>query len=190
MGRGIRNLKCFVHYVNHTFYVFLAWKAICEELWNRGMLTEKEFEKTNKNIMWHDQSKMDKGEWEPYAERFCGEKVDDEVKARFKEAVREHKSKNLHHFESLKDYKGDDWRCYIVELVCDYIAMGWEFNNYILDYYASVKEKIELPSEYKAYLERILSMLREPQLFEIVEKPLPLLTGDRMIQLITKDIIL
>ena len=187
MSKETRDLKYFEHYAKHTRFVTLAWKAICEELWNRGMLTEKEFEETNKHIIWHDQSKMDKSEWDFYAERLFGDKVDVEVKDRFKEAIREHKAKNLHHFESLKDYKGDDWRCYVVELVCDYIAMGWEFDNYILEYYDSVKEEIELPSKYKAYLEQILNILREPQLFEVVESPL---TEEREINLEGKEIIL
>ena len=187
MDKGTRDLKYFNHYAKHTRYVTLAWKTICEELWNRGMLTEKEFEETSKHIIWHDQSKMDKSEWNAYADRFYGDKDDEEVKSRFKAAVLEHKAKNLHHFESLKNYKGDDWRCYIIELVCDYIAMGWEFDNYILEYYDSVRGKIELPSEYKAYLESVLNMLREPQLFEIVERPL---TNDRIVQLEGKEILL
>lgn len=187
MSNRTRDLKYFDHYHKHTYYVVLAWKAICIELWNRNMLTESEFEKTTKLIAWHDQSKMDKSEWEPYAEKFFGNSSKEEVKDAFKAAKREHKAKNLHHYESLKDYEGDDWKCYVVELVCDYIAMGWEFDNYILEYYDSVKESIELPSEYKDFLVSILDMLKEPELFEIVEKPL---TPQKAAELDFLDIIL
>ena len=182
-----KDLNYFEHYAKHTYYVVLAWKVICEELWKRNMLTAEEFEKTSKHIAWHDQSKMDKDEWDPYKERFYGDKNDPEVRESFKEAVKKHKAKSLHHYESLKEYKGPDWRCYIVELVCDYIAMGWEFGNYILEYYDSKREEIDLPSEYKVYLESIINMLREPEFFEIVERPL---TKERMSALYWKDIIL
>jgi len=172
MNKGTRDLKYFMHYIKHTHYVTLAWKAICTELWDRGMLNEEEFKKITNLIIWHDQSKMDKDEWEAYAEKFYGDKKTSEVKAAFEIAKNSHKSKNLHHFESLKDYEGNDWKCYIVELVCDYIAMGWEFDNYILEYYESEKENIELPKEYKEYLESILNILREKELFETIESHL------------------
>ena len=185
MDKATRDLKYFMHYVKHTYFVVLAWKAISEELWQRNMLTEQEFKKTNNLIIWHDQSKMNKNEWDAYAKRFYGNQKDDETIIAFKEAVKEHKAKNLHHYESLKDYKGDDWKCYIIELVCDYIAMGWEFENYILEYYDSIKEKIELPNDYKAYLECILNILREPKMIEVVEKPL---TEDKQAKLYFKEI--
>ena len=181
------DLKYFNHYAKHTYYVTLAWKIICEELWNHGMLTEKEFEKVTNNIIWHDQSKMDNDEWHAYAEKFYGTHSGETVKSAFKEAVKSHKSKNLHHYETLKEYKGDDWRCYIVELVCDYIAMGWEFDNYIFEYYNSVKDEFELPSEYQAYLDAILDILKDPKLYDLIEKPL---TDELKSKLYFKDIIL
>ena len=107
MDKATRDLKYFMHYVKHTYFVVLAWKAISEELWQRNMLTEQEFKKTNNLIIWHDQSKMNKNEWDAYAKRFYGNQKDDETIIAFKEAVKEHKAKNLHHYESLKDYKGD-----------------------------------------------------------------------------------
>ena len=182
-----KDLEYFIHYIKHTHYVVLAWKAMCEVLWNRDMLTEEEFEKTTKLITWHDQSKMNISEWGPYRDKFYGDKNNADVKKDFKVAKEEHKTKNLHHFESLKNYKGKDWKCYVVELVCDYIAMGWEFNNYVLEYYAIEREKIDLPKEYKTYLESILDILREPEFYEIVERPL---TKEKIAELDFKDITL
>ena len=167
-----KDLNYFGHYITHTYYVVLAWKAIRGELWCHDKLTKEEFDQINRMIAWHDQTKMDASEWMPYAEWFYGNHDDENAKIEFKEAVQKHKEKNLHHFESLRNYKGPDWKCYIIELVCDYIAMGWEFDNYILEYYASKKEEIRLPDDYKNYLESILEILRNTELLEIVERPL------------------
>ncbi len=56
-------------------------------------------------------------------------------------------------------------------MVCDYIAMGWEFGIYIFEYYDENREKIQLPQEYKMYLEQVLNLLKEP-LMSIIEGPL------------------
>jgi hypothetical protein len=165
----------------------VAWKYIREELWDRDLLDEEEFEKTNRLITWHDTSKVSKEEWGAYSERLYGDnKSNPNIKANFKEAVKKHKERNLHHYESLRDYKGNDWKCYVVELVCDYIAMGWELDNYILEYYDKVKDEINLPPEYKSYLETILSMLREDSL-SAVEKPI---TNEFVSEMLYKDTIL
>lgn len=182
MSISLVDMEYFNHYIKHTYYVTIAWKAIREELWNHELLTADEFKKINNLIIWHDQSKMSQDEWKFYAERFYGENQnDDSVKNEFKTAVKKHKQKNLHHYESLKDYLGDDWKCYIVELVCDYIAMGWEFNNFILEYYDSVREKINLPNEYKEYLEDILKILKEVPKLHIVEEPLSFDKASRLV---------
>ena len=160
------------HYLNHILYVMLAWKAIRVGLWDRQVMTLEEFDKTTKLICVHDESKMTKEEWTPYAEKFFGDNKDDpEVKAKFKAAVKVHKERNKHHYESLKEYKGDDWKCYILELVCDYIAMGWEFDSYVIEYYDLVKDKIDLPEEYKNYLDSIINILGDPQ-FHTIEEPM------------------
>lgn len=176
-----------LHIQKHTLYVVVAWKYIREELWDRDLLDEGEFEKTNLLITWHDTSKVTKEEWGAYSERLYGDnKSDPTIKANFKEAVKKHKERNLHHYESLRDYKGNDWKCYVVELVCDYIAMGWELDNYILEYYDKVKDEINLPPEYKSYLETILSMLREDSL-SAVEKPI---TKEFISEILYKDTVL
>ena len=180
-------LENLIHYHNHTKYVVVAWKYIREELWDRGMLDENEFAKTNNLIVWHDNSKINLDEFIPYSYGLYGDdKSNPVVKSKFKEAVKIHKSRNLHHYESLRNYCGDDWKCYVVELVCDYIAMGWEFNNYVLEYYQTVRDKIDLPREYKEYLESIMGILNEPSL-HAVEEPI---TDEFVKSMMFKDTIL
>ena len=173
MSESLAQLQYLKHYFMHTYYVVLAWKVLRKVLWEQSMITEKEFEIINNRIAHHDESKIEKEEFFPYAERFYGERKEDEtVKRAFKTAVTRHKANNLHHYESLRFYFGKDWKCYIIELVCDYIAMGWESNNYILEYYEKAKNKIDLPEEYKENLEIILDIIRSTPELQIFERPL------------------
>lgn len=163
----------FEHYMKHTYYVILAWKEIQSTLIEEGLVSKDEFQKINQLILWHDHSKISGEEWLPYARRFYSNQGNEEsVRQEFKKAVTHHKRENIHHFESLKDYSGTDWRCYIVEMVCDYIAMGWEFGKYIFEYYEENKSQIELPSRYQEYLEWILKVLRESSIYSYLEEPM------------------
>ena len=161
------------HIENHTLYVLMAFVLIRENLVEERYITENQSYQIEKLVSQHDNSKYSKEEWLPYARRFCGPESSNpspEVKSDFKQAVKIHKSRNLHHWESLKDYKGNNWKNYIVELVCDYIAMGWEFDNYICEYYDKVKEEIDLPKKYKDYLDSIINNI--PSLCPYAEEPL------------------
>ena len=184
MQKDYNELKYFMHYFEHTYFVVLAWKEIQDILIENNLITENEFNKINQLIIWHDNSKISKDEWIPYARKFnpIGNQEINKVKSEFKEAVIHHKCNNFHHFESLKDYVGPDWKCYIIEMICDYIAMGWEFNNYIFDYYDNNKEKIELPNLYREYLEEVLKILRIPSM-HFIEEPM---TSKRMTYLYFK----
>ena len=51
--------------------------------------------------------------------------------------------------------------------------MGWEFKNYLFEYYQNNKYKINLPTEYKEYLELLLSIIHK-KCYEDVESPMDL----------------
>jgi len=152
----------FEHYMKHTYYVVLAWKEIQDTLINQMLIDEDEFQRINHQIVWHDSSKVSKEEWLPYARKFYSNQGNDElVKEEFRKAVLCHKKHNLHHFETLRNYSGSDYKCYIIEMVCDYIAMGWEFGKDIFTYYEENQSKIDLPSLYQEYLNQVLNALRQ-----------------------------
>ena len=175
------------HVLEHKKRVLISWIYICDTLCELDFIDKSDVDDISKLIMKHDESKFRLDEFVAYARRFNGPRQKNEkVRINFKEAVKLHKERNLHHYEALKAYKGDDWKCYVVELVCDYIAMGWELDNYILEYYDKVKDEINLPPEYKSYLETILSILREDSL-SAVEKPI---TNEFISEMLYKDTIL
>jgi len=173
VSRNCNEKQYFMHYFKHTYLVVLAWKGIQDILIKNNLINEYEFNRINELIIWHDNSKISESEWLPYARKFnpvgCQDK--DKVEIEFKQAVRHHKCNNFHHFESLKNYTGSDWKCYIIEMICDYIAMGWEFDSYIFDYYDSNKEKIDLPTLYQEYLDEVLNLLKDPSM-HFIEEPL------------------
>lgn len=167
-------VKYMEHYFTHTYFCVLAWKAIRNELLEAKVITESEFSLINHLVAWHDDSKISEEEFGPYAVGLYSESKDDpEIHSQLIEAIKHHKENNIHHHETLANYKGDDWKCYVVELICDYIAMGWEFKNYLFEYYQANKDKINLPPEYKEYLELVMSIIRE-KCYENVESPMSL----------------
>ena len=159
------------HVLRHKELVYAAWLYLCDTLCELGFINESDMNDIYDLIIAHDDSKLQRKEFFPYTERFNGPRPKNPyVKSRFKEAVQLHKDSNLHHYESLKSYKGADWRNYAVELICDYIAMGWEFDNYVCEYFERVKDELknELPEEYYNYIESIIKII--PEKFELAEK--------------------
>lgn len=169
-NKQMAELKQNEHYFRHIYYVVLAWKLICEYMISHDLITEEEFRKINHLIAWHDNSKISEEERCGYQKLYLKNKSEEE-KREVLSAIYHHKKNNLHHYESLKDYHGDDWKCYVIELICDYIAMGWELENSLFEYYEEFKEKIDLPKEYKEYLENVLNILKE-SCYDEIQHPL------------------
>ena len=150
------------HILEHKKLVYIAWIYIVDTLCKYNFINESDINKIHVNILNHDNSKLLYDEFIPYAKRFNGHKKNNHiVKTKFKDAVKLHKERNLHHFEALKKYCGKDWKYYAIELICDYIAMGWEFNDFICEYFNKVKDNLknELPKEYYKYIEDIISVI-------------------------------
>ena len=159
MAQAFDVIAYFDYYRRHTYNVVLAWKDIQDLIIENKIINKEEFDKINRLIIWHDNSKIAAEEFAAYGAKFypIGSINKEESKAVFKVAWEHHKAKNIHHHQTLKDYKGDDWICYLIELICDWIAFGWETGDLIHEYYDKNKEQIDLPIEYKNKLESILA---------------------------------
>ncbi len=161
------------HVLEHKKMVYIAWIYIVDILYERGFINENDIDEINELVLIHDNSKFQLDEFIPYAKRFNSpRKNNQQVKANFKNAVKLHKERNLHHFESLKQYKGKNWKHYAIELICDYIAMGWEFDSYVNDYFEKVKDELKnnLPENYYNYIESIIKII--PEELYLSNKPL------------------
>lgn len=161
------------HILRHKEMVYIAWLYIADTLYNLGFINENDMVDINALIINHDNSKLESDEFIPYAKRFNGPRPKNpNVKSNFKAAVKLHKERNLHHYEALKLYESENWKQYAIELVCDYIAMGWEFSDYIYEYFQKVKDELKnsLPKEYYNYIESIINAI--PENFALAEEPL------------------
>lgn len=161
------------HVLKHKELVYTAWIYIADTLLSLGFINESDMADINNLMINHDDSKLQRDEFIPYARRFNGPRHNRPViKSSFKAAVKLHKERNLHHYETLKSYKGKNWKHYVIELICDYIAMGWEFDDYICEYFQKVKDELKnaLPEEYYNYIERIISIVSEK--LTLIQKPI------------------
>jgi|GEM_PF-6594001 len=153
------------YYFNHTYNVVLAWKDIQIPLIKNQLIDESEFNKINNLIIWHDNSKISKEEFEGYGLKFFPLEEFRNNEESFKQAWKHHKEHNLHHHQSLKDYNGPDRKCYLIEMICDWIAMGWETGNLAQDYYESNKNNINLLEEDKKLIEKVFLLIKENNCF-------------------------
>ncbi len=161
------------HVFEHKKMVYIAWIYIADTLCSLGFINESDIDEITTLIMNHDDSKLERDEFVPYAKKFNGPRPNNpNIKFHFKRAVKIHKERNLHHYENLSSYKNKDWKHYSVELICDYIAMGWEFGDYIYEYFQRAKDKLknDLPKEYYNYIESIINII--PEKLSLAEEPL------------------
>lgn len=57
-----------------------------------------------------------------------------------------HKRVNAHHWENWTQKKDHQYAdIFLVEMICDWVAMGFEFGGTAKDYYEKNKDKINIP---------------------------------------------
>ena len=111
-------------------------ELLCEEL-------ELEITAMQYQIDNHDNSKWSAEEFEPYARKFFpeGKRIISDYD--FNKAWMHHTQYNCHHPEHWLFYDYDTKKItiydmpdkYIAEMICDWIAMGYKFNNKAYEYY-------------------------------------------------------
>jgi len=145
----------------HTSNVWKAWTD------NQHLFISVDsdiIKKTSKNILVHDLSKYSKEEFEPYRKNFfpINEKEKENNKLDFDKAVQHHYAYNQHHWNYWVRADGiavEMNMIYIIEMICDWIAMGYKFNNTAKEYYEKNKEKINLNIISRKQVEYFLSMI-------------------------------
>ena len=134
----------------HIYNVERAWRTI-----KRTCVTylaykcnASDFIFINDLISKHDLSKYSKEEFEPYRKNFypINEQEKQNNKESFEKAWEHHYMMNPHHW----DYWAADGRenempfTYVVEMICDWQAMGYKFGNTPKEYYEKNKNNIIL----------------------------------------------
>lgn len=128
-------------------------------------------DKLFRRVLHHDKSKYSDEEFEAYRKYFypINDVEKRESKDDFDLAWKHHYLNNDHHWEHyvINDDIGEDSDDNynpipidaLLELVCDWMAMGIKFNNTAIEYYNKNKETIYFNKETRELLERILKLI-------------------------------
>lgn len=126
-----------------------------------------------KNIINHDKSKLDPIEFEPYAKHFypvAGESITDQDNRKYELAWLHHMNHNPHHpgywvmhdVENNKAvitiYDMDD--IYIIEMLCDWLAMGHYYGTSIQSYWESDGNKLPFGDKTKQKIQSFMNYLK------------------------------
>ncbi|OHT01479.1 hypothetical protein TRFO_31708 [Tritrichomonas foetus] len=148
---------------NHIANVQASWKILQSQFPQDCFVSDAELKQRITNrVQNHDASKFFDDEFNGYRKFFYpsykGEKNYDD----FQLAWKTHYSRNDHHWEHWLDENGnprDRGNARIetlVEMVCDWMAMGMQFGNTAGDYYLKNKNTIKLLQEDRAFVEHLL----------------------------------
>lgn len=124
-------------------------------------------------IKTHDASKLSAEEFIPYADWFYGdygknwdsfdtvhEEEHNRIKLAFDNAWKHHLENNMHHWQSWGSkefYNPYEAEIHCVCMLCDWIAMSYEFGDTASDYYSKNKHKIILPEWADSFIISVLN---------------------------------
>ena len=149
--------KCYIE--EHRTNVMKAFIEMtdCEEL-NYIFMDEYIYWSLMSRIENHDMSKYSKEEFDAYRKNFFPINQKENNKEAFEKAWEHHWKTNDHHWQNRQDNKGLGLNSYIavLENVCDWLAMGYKFNDRPYQYYEKHKNEIKLNEEDRAFLEHII----------------------------------
>ena len=160
--------KEYIKYVNeHINNVQKAWnevkmKCITYMVYVMGP-NHINFEYIDFNIKNHDISKFSKEEFEPYRKNFypVDDKEKEENKEAFDKAWIHHYMNNPHHWDYFASVGREDEMTFkdVVEMICDWQAMGYKFGNTAKEWYEKNKSKIKLGKQQKIWVDEMLNLL-------------------------------
>lgn len=141
----INKTREYLDYIEtHVLNVQRAWEELKEKcrdmrfIWDDFVYWSIEAE-----ILSHDLSKMSEFELVQYRRVFFPTKTEQGVYD-LGDAWEHHKDNNPHHWENWTK-RENEWEINCVHMVCDWIAMGYEFKDNAQQYYEKNKKRIKLP---------------------------------------------
>lgn len=151
-----------IEHINNVKKAFSIYgELLCEEL-------ELNLRYMQNQINEHDESKWSTEEFEPYARKFFPEGKEITTDYDFNKAWMHHIQYNCHHPEHWLFYDYDTKKvtiydmpdAYIVEMICDWIAMGYKFNNKAYEYYEKESHNKPLSNNTKFKVEYLLNKIK------------------------------
>lgn len=110
----------------------------------------------------HDNSCYEKEEFDYYRKHYFPIDANEWSKnePNFEKAWEHHKKNNDHHWEYRQNWKDEDFNIH-TELAClenilDWMAISYEHNDRISEYYEVYKNRVKLPKKQKDFIEKII----------------------------------
>lgn len=111
----------------------------------------------------HDKSKYGKEEFDAYRKWFypVSEEEKQSAKEEFDLAWKHHYKRNMHHWDWWHESNLPQVMPFnfVVEMICDWMAMGYQFNNTAKSWYYENKNEIHLGERQTKWVEDILEMI-------------------------------
>lgn len=161
--------KAYLAYIeNHVSNVYKVYQQIKGDLKSIITLTDDEWKTLERNILEHDASKYSDEEFEPYRAHFYPVDEDEKnsSKEAFEEAWKHHYSVNPHHWNYwMTNAEGNPGnvlemdKIYLIEMICDWMAMALVKGGTAKSYYEENRWKISLHNNTREDLEYLLDCL-------------------------------
>lgn len=114
-------------------------------------------------IRFHDSSKFEKDEFDAYRKQFypITPEEKEENKAAFDKAWKHHYFNNMHHWNWWYESGNKDNMPFlsVVEMICDWEAMGYHFGNTSKEFYEKNKNNIHLGDEQRKFAEQLMDII-------------------------------
>lgn len=145
----IKVTRDYLDYVErHIQNVHKAWSLIQDKCKGKGfkfLYDDFYWQTINLDVIHHDSSKLSAAEFTQYRQWFFPAEGEQKDKALFKSAWEHHKTNNDHHWQNWTKKGSVHDEAFVVMMVIDWVAMGFEFGDTAQDYYEKNKDKIDLP---------------------------------------------
>jgi hypothetical protein len=153
----LKQIRNYCDYLEeHLNNVEKAWEVLKAKCKNKTFAWDDfRYFSINDMIKLHDVSKFSQEEFIPYCQKFFpASKLPDFVEpfpADFDKAWEHHYQSNSHHWENWATQEHHHpyaEECYLVCMVCDWMAMGMKFGDTAREYYEANLDKIKIPETW------------------------------------------
>jgi hypothetical protein len=119
-----------------------------------------------KRIEKHDLSKYSDEEFDAYRRYYhpISQEEKDNAKKDYEEAWEHHLTVNDHHWQHrqyMENTLTEEIQLACLENICDWLAMGYKFNDRPIQYYNKHKKEIRLPETQIAFMEKVMNDLEK-----------------------------
>lgn len=160
----IESEKKYKEYIDeHIENVKLVWEDLQFHLKDEFWMDEDDNVSIHFLIETHDQSKYSADEFYGYRQYFYPRDGAKKVESAFNQAWNYHQNHNPHHWEYWLMYEDDKLIAlempfhYIIEMLCDWTAMSYKFNDDPYEFYLKKKDSMLLAENTKTCLEKYIS---------------------------------